>query len=212
MSRKLQLLVVAALLAAAPDVLGQTMATSSGAAISPTANAEEIPLRSFPEHDGTSRSNSRAPTTGRTMTTIVGALAICLGAFFLLVWVTKRHSPAGLAALPKEVVESLGRSSLHGRQYLQLLRIGRKLVLLHVTPTGAEALTEVDDPAEVDRLVGLCQQTGANSVTTSFRDVLTDYEKAPAGKGFLGDATQSDWELATRGTRKRPARREGLDA
>lgn len=212
MSRTQHLFVIAAFLASAPNVLGQTMSPSTSATISRTANAEEIPLRSFPEQLGTPGGTSRAPTTGHTMTTIVGALAICLGAFFLLVWVTKRNSPAGLAVLPKEVVESLGRSSLSGRQYLQLLRIGRKLVLLHVTPTGAESLTEIDDPAEVDRLVGLCQQTSAASVTASFRDVLTHYEKAPAEKGFLGDATQSDWELATRGGRKRPARREDLDA
>lgn len=212
MSRTQYLLVIGALLAVASNARGQPVALPSNTTLSQTVNAEEIPLRSSPEQGGTAVENRPAPTTGRTMTTIVGALAICLGAFFLFVWVTKRSSPAGLSALPKEVLESLGRTSLHGRQHLQLLRVGRKLVLLYVTPTSAEALTEIIDPVEVDRLIGLCQQASANSVTTSFRDVLTHFEKAPAEKGFLGEATKSDWELATRSGRKRPAGREELDA
>ncbi len=177
------------------------------------ANAENIPLgpRGAGQQAGTPAGSIRGPTTGRTMTTVVGGLAVCLGVFFLFVWVTKRHAPPGLARLPKEVVESLGRAPLSGRQHLQLLRVGRKLVLLNVTPTGAETLTEISDPTEVDRLVGLCQQTSPTSVTASFRDVLTHYESEPAGKGFLGDAGQSDWELATRGSRTRPARREEID-
>lgn len=212
MSRIQLLLIIVATLVIVPDTRGQNSASTSAGVISPTTNAEEILLRPAQEPSEATTSKPQTRSTGHMMTTIVGALAVCLGAFFLLVWVTKRHAPAGMAALPKEVIESLGRSSLNGRQHLQLLRVGRKLVLLHVTPTGAEALTEIVDPAEVDRLVGLCQQTKATSVTASFRDVLTHYEKVPADKGFLGDASQSDWELATRSGRNRTTRREELDA
>ena len=184
---------------------------SSKAVVSEESNAENIPLGAAGDRSGSSTSEGRStPTTGRTLTTVVGALAVCLGVFFLFVWITKRHAPAGLAPLPKEVVESLGRASLSGRQQLQLLRIGRKLVLLHVTSTSAETLTEIVDPVEVDRLVGLCQQTSPNSVTASFREVLTHYESEPA-KGFLGDVGQSDWELANRGKSKRTSRREEID-
>ena len=45
-----------------------------------------------------------------TMTTVVGGLAVCLGLFFLVVWVTKRNSTNGSAVLPVEVVEPLGRA------------------------------------------------------------------------------------------------------
>jgi flagellar biogenesis protein FliO len=184
---------------------------SSSTPVSEESNAENIPLPPVGDRSASSTSGGTStPTTGRTLTTVVGALAVCLGVFFILVWITKRHAPAGLAPLPKEVVESLGRASLNSRQQLQLLRIGRKLVLLHVTSTTAETLTEIVDPAEVDRLVGLCQQTSPNSVTASFREVLTHYEAEPA-KGFLGEVGQSDWELATRGNSKRLSRREEID-
>ena len=65
---------------------------------------------------------------------------------------------AGARHLPADVVSVLGRVPLAARQFAELLRVGNKLVLVSLTPTGAETLTEVTDPAEVDRLVGLCQQ------------------------------------------------------
>ena len=63
--------------------------------------------------------------------------------------------------LPTEVVEVLGRAPLAGRQQMHLLRCGNKLLLVSVTPTGAETLTEVTDPVEVDRLSGLCRQAAS---------------------------------------------------
>ena len=146
------------------------------------------------------------------MTTAVGGLAVCLGLFFLVVWVTKRNSTSGTAALPVEVIEPLGRVPLSGRQQLQLLRVGRKLVLLNVTSTSAKTITEITDPAEVDRLLGYCQQRKDTSVTASFRDVLADYESSPAPRGFLGNSRQSDWELAAKVDRNRTSSREDADA
>jgi hypothetical protein len=96
-----------------------------------------------------------------------------------------------LARLPEEVIESLGRAPLIGRQQMQLIRLGRKLILLNVTPHGAEALAEVTDPAEVDRLTGLCQQQRRGSISDSFRQVLSQYGEAPVRGGFLGTVPSS---------------------
>jgi flagellar biogenesis protein FliO len=103
---------------------------------------------------------------------VVGSLAVVLGAFFLVAWATRRAAPRRFQLLPPEVVDCLGRAPLAGRQQLQLMRLGKKLVLLSVTATDARALCEVTDPAEVDRIAGLCQQTRPESVTTSFRQAL----------------------------------------
>jgi len=69
---------------------------------------------------------------------------------------------------------------------LLLLRVGNKLVLVAVTPGGAEALTEVTDPAEVDRIVGLCQQHDRHSTTQAFEQVFQSLTREPGGGGFLG--------------------------
>jgi hypothetical protein len=74
--------------------------------------------------------------------------------------------------LPKEVFEILGRAPLGARQQVQLLRCGNKLLLVSVTPGGAETLTEVTDPAEVERIAAICQQAHPKGATTSFRQVF----------------------------------------
>ncbi len=107
--------------------------------------------------------------------TVTSSLAVALGAFFVLMWVLRRASPPGAGALPNEVVEVLGRAPLSGRQQMHLLRCGRKLLLVSVTPAGAETLTEITDPLEVDRLAGLCQQARPGSATAAFRRVFEQF-------------------------------------
>ena len=74
---------------------------------------------------------------GRALTTVLGSLAVVLAVFFVFVWTTRRASPNGMASLPSEVVESLGRAPLAVRQQMQLIRLGNRLLLLSVTPQGA---------------------------------------------------------------------------
>ena len=89
---------------------------------------------------------------------------------------------AGWRPLPNEVVECLGRAPLTGRQQVQLLRLGKKLVLVAVTATDARTLSEITDPLEVDRLSGLCQQTRPESITASFRQVLAQCATDPVSR------------------------------
>ena len=63
---------------------------------------------------------------GGMLTTVFGSLAFVLGSFFVVVWATKKARPAGMAPLPTEVIESLGRAPLAGRQQMQLIRLGHK--------------------------------------------------------------------------------------
>lgn len=85
------------------------------------------------------------------------SLGIVLGLFLLVMWAVRRGMPKGSGLLPSEAVEVLGRTSLAGRQQVHLVRCGNKIVLLSVTPTGIRTLTEISDPAEVDRLHSVCQ-------------------------------------------------------
>ncbi len=120
--------------------------------------------------------------------TLGGSLALVLGVFFLIVWAVRCAAPRGLTVLPSEVVEVLGRAPLAGRQQLHLLRCGKKLILVSVTPAGAETLTEITEPEEVDRLAGLCQQARPNSATAAFRQVL---RQLAGQNGSNGDAVVS---------------------
>ncbi len=121
--------------------------------------------------------------------TVVTALAIVLGAFLLFAWAIRRGGKNSLArrgSLPSEVVNVLGRVPIAARQFAQLLRVGNKLVLVALTPDGPTTLTEVTDPAEVDRLVGLCQQSDSKSSTKTFEHVFQQFTTEPTSGGFLG--------------------------
>ncbi len=120
-------------------------------------------------------------------TTTGAALAMVVGLFLLTVTLFKRAAPKSQRLLPSEVASVVGRIPLGGKQVAQLLKVGSKLVLVCVTPEGVKPLTEVTDPAEVTRLLGLCEQGGDYSATTAFRDVFDKLAGEQPSPGFLGD-------------------------
>jgi flagellar biogenesis protein FliO len=124
--------------------------------------------------------------------TVVTALAIVIGAFLLFVWALRggrRGSRVRRGMLPSDAVSVLGRVALTGKQMAELLRVGNKLVLVAITPGGAETLTEVTDPVEVDRLMGICQQNDRFSTTKAFEQVFQQMSREPAGDGYHGADT-----------------------
>jgi flagellar biogenesis protein FliO len=138
---------------------------------------------------GAARRLAEYGVPAQSMYTILCALAIVIGAFLLFAWALKRGArmAARRGQLPTEVVSVLGRIPLAAKQFAELLRVGNKLVLISLTPTGAETITEVTDPAEVDRLVGLCQQNSPFSTTQAFEQVFQQMSAEAAPVGFLGN-------------------------
>lgn len=136
---------------------------------------------------GGSNRNRQGPPTGLpSLVTVAGSLAVVLGIFFLVAWVIRRAAPAGSTVLPGEVLEVLGRAALANRGQVHLLRCGKKLLLVSVTPAGAETLTEISDPVEVDRLAGLCRAAHPNSASAAFRHVLGQFASGGGATGLLG--------------------------
>jgi flagellar biogenesis protein FliO len=115
----------------------------------------------------------------RGVATLGGSLAVVLGLFFVVAWVMRRTASGTPALLPSEVVEVLGRAALAGRQQVHLIRLGAKLVLVSVSPTGIETLSEVTEADEVQRLVGLCRRNHASSATAVFRRVFEQFSGEP---------------------------------
>ncbi|HJN10842.1 MAG TPA: flagellar biosynthetic protein FliO [Pirellulaceae bacterium] len=165
-----------------PNGASQTSPSRHSSAAASDDSAKHAPMPLPPR----SKRKSRQPTTragstsGRALLTVLSSLAIVLAVFFAFVWLTRSAAPKGMAPLSKDVVESLGRAPLLGRQQMQLIRIGNKLILLSVTSTGADTLTEITDPAEVDRLSGLCRQSQSGSISDTFRQVLAQASSEPA--------------------------------
>jgi flagellar biogenesis protein FliO len=140
-------------------------------------------------------------TGWKSAATVGGSLAVVLGLFFVVAWLMRRAAPGAPAVLPSEVFEVLGRAALAGRQQVHLIRLGGKLVLLSVSPTGIETLSEVTEADEVQRLVGLCRHNHPSSATAVFRRVFEQ---------FHGEAGRSDrWTDGPSAARSRQVAQSG---
>jgi flagellar biogenesis protein FliO len=133
--------------------------------------------------DVLSRFGLRAESIYSTVT----ALAFVLGLFFLGIWTLRRGGKNKPTSLPSSVVSVLGRVTLAPKHFAELLRVGNKLVLVSLTPDGPKPITEVTDPAEVDRLTGMCQQLDAKSSSHEFEKMFRELANDRTPGGFLGD-------------------------
>ncbi len=162
-----------------------------GPALGPTPRTTAVAVRSSPAVRVTQRKKnetSRPVSDGwSSLASTAGSLIVVLGLLFAVVWLMRRTAPKSARTLPTEVFEVLGRSPLTARGEVHLLRCGNKLLLVSVTPAGAETLTEITDAQQVDRLCGLCARDETQSATNVFRGVLKQFSREGAASGFLGD-------------------------
>ncbi len=146
-------------------------------------------------HDVGDRSGNRtgrhdlptAPSAIPAMTSMILSLLVVLGLFFGLAWLMKRGLPKGARLLSSDVVQVLGRAPLGGRQQMHVVRFGNKLLLVSLSPGGAETLSEIVDPVEVDRLAGICQQADTHSATNAFRNIFRQFGEERRSSGHRPD-------------------------
>ena len=105
-----------------------------------------------------------------------------------MAWLMKRNMPRGTRAAPEEVLEVLGRAPLPGKQHLQVVRFGNKLVLLSTTPDGVKAVSEITDPDEVQRMVSHFRRETSGSSSQAFQEILAQMGREPA-RGFVDSSS-----------------------
>ncbi len=138
-----------------------------------TSARAALPIAEPKAHNSGNRADQGKKLDGlSSAATVFGSLALVLAVFFALIWVLRRAAPPGAALLPTEAFEVLGRAPLANRQQAHLLRCGNKLLLIASSAAGAEPLTEITDPAEVDRLTGLCRQARPGIATSALGRLL----------------------------------------
>lgn len=149
-----------------------------------------LPLSPPKEKSGSLLGQADPGASRNSISTVITSLAVVLGLFALLVWFARQRGSRGCSALPVDAVDTLGRVPLNKNQEMHLVRIGNKLLLLAVTPTSAETLTEITDPQEITRLSQICQQSHAGGLSASFRQVLSQLNNEPAAHGHFSMARQ----------------------
>lgn len=128
-------------------------------------------------------SASRSVTT--PLITITSSLALVLGLFAALVWVSKKAQKGrGIARpIPDEVLRVLGQKQLGSLGTLSIVRCGRTVMIVSQSAAGLHSLATITDEAEVRHLEAVCLGESA----ASFRAALGEVEREPVGPGFLGE-------------------------
>lgn len=113
------------------------------------------------------------------------ALAFVLALVFGCAWLLRKAGPKSLQPLPLEAVQLLGNAPHYGKQHLRLIRMGQRVLLLAVSETSTQTLTEVTDPTEVSQLLELCQSSHPQSHAKTFEALLRESGRERTS-GFLG--------------------------
>lgn len=122
---------------------------------------------------------------------MIGSLALVLGGYFGLVWVSRNLS-GGNGKVPKEVVEVLGQTPFGPKKHLQIVRLGSKLLLLINGPEGTHPIGEITDPQEVEYLASLC-----SGKKTASADNVLRIAKAATSQNATQAAPAAGAALAT---------------
>ena len=168
-----------------PQPAGASKSVGSARQAAARTAETALPLKRPNNAGGSSFSGSGA--LWRTL----GVLSLSIAALLAASWWFKRFAPHQATAIPSEVVEVLGRTSLGLRQQAQVVRFGDKLLLVAVGAAGCDTIAAIDDPAEVRRLTALClgdnhaaspHQTASQEAFNSvMRRAATDGKKQRSG-------------------------------
>jgi len=113
------------------------------------------------------------------MLVVLVVISACVYAFKR--WVPRASRPGG-----GDAVKILARHYLSGKQSLCLVRTGRRVLLVGITPERINTLSEMTDAEEVAALVGTAERGSPGSFTKMFGKI-TDRDLADEAGELQGD-------------------------
>src|SRR5262245_3878293 len=151
---------------------------------------EARPLGPKPElskADGrTNAQKTEAPSTmmssGGEIIRVAGALAVVIGLLLILRAVLRRAGGALSGRdRPSGIVEVLARYPIARGQQLVLLKLARRIILLHAGGSSMRALCEINDADEVASLLSRLEAGSTERSAAKFRAALNEFMVEPEG-------------------------------
>jgi flagellar biogenesis protein FliO len=99
-------------------------------------------------------------------------LVLVLGGIALLFWAARRYLPGMRRMTGSRAVTVLARTYLSPRQSINVVRLGRRILVVGQSADALSALGSISDPEEVSEIVGLCESAGESSSVSSFRKIF----------------------------------------
>lgn len=127
---------------------------------SPAASPASQPISAFenrPIGGAASGAQSSDNSTGSSwLSSAFWSLGLVVGLILLCAYAVKRWMPGTLGGRQVGPFKMLARWSIATRQSLTLVQVGRRVLLLGVTPGQINTLAEVTDPAEIEAIAAKC--------------------------------------------------------
>ena len=121
------------------------------------------------------------PNFGQSAARMFGALAVVLGAFMVLLWITKKIQGPSKSIMSKQTLEVLGQKQINKIHSLHLIRLGQRILLISASDSSVTCLSEINDPVEVTQLLNTNSQSGNSSELpqSTFKRIFSQYEQNP---------------------------------
>lgn len=130
---------------------------------------------------------------GAGLISYFGPLCVVLVVVVGLAWVAKRWMPQSLRNSGSGVLRIIARQSLSAKQSFCVVRFGRRVVLVGVTPEHFTALSEVVDSQESAAIIAAAESGNPQSFSAIFTRASDEDANSVSGTeatGF-GDGTES---------------------
>ncbi len=113
---------------------------------------------------------------------LVLSLLVVVGLLLLARWLIRR---SGTAMLPRSggAVEVLHRSAISMKQQMLLVRLGRRVLLVGVTPQGMNTLAELTDPAEIGEVTAAIEKSRGEGFAGLLRSKSAQMQQAISAPG-----------------------------
>ncbi len=131
---------------------------------------QETPKQLNLPKKGETSENSLLSGPGQSLTQTLGSLALIVGGFLVIVFVLKGKKKT-VESKP-DLIEVLYRTSLTPKQQIQMVRWGERLLLIAISASNVETLAEISDPAEVHRILLLCDKPESTAMESVFQNLL----------------------------------------
>jgi Flagellar biogenesis protein len=109
-------------------------------------------------------------------------LVVC-AIFVAVLYVIKKYLPGHRQMFAHPAMEFLGRTHLDQRRFVSILRVGRRIVVVGVSPDEMHTLSEITDEAEVTEILEVARpktETGLTMFQKLFQRNVVDVEAAEA--------------------------------
>jgi len=103
---------------------------------------------------------------------MVGWLIFIIVLVYVLAVIMRKVAPGSARMFTSQAITVMGRTFIAPRQSLMLVEIGKRLLVLAVTPQSVTLVTEISDPEEMSLVKQIATAEKSKSISSGFKDIF----------------------------------------